>query len=62
MTLSTYIAAAFEMILLTSVDWMVASHEGGPAGRADGVDVVVVEDHARVGQGVNVGRGHLEPK
>ena len=48
-----------KLISLTSVDWMVASHEGGPAGRADGVDVVVVQDHARVGQGVNVGRRHL---
>ena len=38
---------------------MEAGHEGGPARRADGVDVVVVEDDARVSQGVDVGRGHL---
>ena len=46
-------------VSLTSVDGMEAGHEGGPARRADGVDVVVVEDDARVSQGVDVGRGHL---
>ena len=46
-------------VSLTSVDGMEAGHEGGPARRADGVDVVVVEDDARVGQGVDVGRWDL---
>ena len=46
-------------ILLTSVNWVVAGHEGGPARGADGVDVVVVEDEARVGERVDVGRRHL---
>ena len=40
---------------------MEAGHEGGPARRADGVDVVVVEDDARVGEGVDVGRWDLGP-
>ena len=31
-----------------------AGHEGAPARGADGVDVVVVEDHPGVGQRVNV--------
>ena len=38
---------------------MSASHEGTSAGSADGVDVVVVENDARVGQTVNVGSWDL---
>ena len=38
---------------------MVASHQSTPAWRADGVNVVVVEDEARVGEGVDVGGGDL---
>ena len=34
-------------------------HERAPARAADGVDVVVVEDEARVGQRVDVGGGDL---
>ena len=34
-------------------------HERTPARAADGVDVVVVEDEARVGQRVDVGGGDL---
>ena len=38
---------------------MAASHQGAPAGGADGVDIVVVEDHPGVGQRVNVGGRNL---
>ena len=38
---------------------MAASHQGAPAGGADGVDIVVIENEARVGQTVNVGSGDL---
>ena len=41
------------------MDGMEAGHEGAPAGRADRIDVVVVQDHPGVGQCVNVRRGDL---
>ena len=44
---------------LTGVYGMSARHQGRPAGRADGVDVVVVEDDPTVGEAVNVGCGDL---
>ena len=38
---------------------MSASHESTSAGGADGVDIVVIENDAGVGQTVNVGSGDL---
>ena len=38
---------------------MSASHESTSAGGADGVDIVVIEDDAGVGETVNVGSGDL---
>ena len=38
---------------------MKARHEGSSAGSANGVDVVVPEDDAAVGQRVDVRSGHL---
>jgi hypothetical protein len=43
----------------TRVYGVVACHEGAPAWRADGVDIVIVEDDAGVGKGVNVRRRDL---
>ena len=38
---------------------MFAGEQSAPAGRADRVDVVVVEDDPTVGEAVNVGCGDL---
>ena len=39
--------------------WMSAGHESTSAGGADGVDIVVIEDDAGVGETVNVGSWDL---
>ena len=39
--------------------WMSAGHESTSAGGADGVDIVVIENDAGVGETVNVGSGDL---
>ena len=44
---------------VTGVYGVLPRHERAPARAADGVDVVVVEDEARVGQRVDVGGGDL---
>ena len=46
-------------VVRTRVDGVHSRHEGASAWGADGVDVVVVQDDSRVGQGVNVGGGDL---
>ncbi len=38
---------------------MQSGHECTATGRADGVDIVVVQDDPRVGQRIQVGRGDL---
>ncbi len=38
---------------------MHSSHESAPAGRADGVDVIVVQNESTVCEGIDVGSGDL---
>ena len=44
---------------LTCVYGVTAGHEGTPAGGADGVDIVVLQDYPTVGQRVDVGSRDL---